>query len=179
MVPMVLKRTSYYLWGQDNWNEVQLGHVMPLALVSVSHNAYGIINGTILFLLSIWLKWSAAWFLVMCWIWCLHKQHVMQMALSIESLHLLGQDNWNEMQCDFSGHVMPLALMLASHDDHQYCQTNHYISYIKTIKMRRNMTFLIMWHNCHWHWHIMMPLVLVSLSVLHDFCSIINGTITF
>ena len=50
-VTMALKMTFYSL-GEDNWNEVQLVHVMPLALVSVSHDADGIINGTIPFLMS-------------------------------------------------------------------------------------------------------------------------------
>ena len=45
-----------YSLSQDNWNEVQLGHVMPLALVSVSHDADGIINGTIPFLIAKWLN---------------------------------------------------------------------------------------------------------------------------
>ena len=31
-------------------------------------------------------------------------------------LHLLGQDNQNEMQHDIFGHMMPLALALASSD---------------------------------------------------------------
>ena len=29
---------------------------------------------------------------------------------------------------------------------------------------RCNMTFLAMWHSCHWHQHYLMPLVLVSLD---------------
>ena len=50
MVPMALK-IKFYSLGQDKWNEMQLGHDMPLALVSVSHNADGIISGNILFLM--------------------------------------------------------------------------------------------------------------------------------
>ena len=41
-----------YSLGQENLNEVKLGHVMPLALVSVSHDADGIINGTTALLMS-------------------------------------------------------------------------------------------------------------------------------
>ena len=44
-----------------NWNLLQLGHFMPLALVHVSHDADGIINDTIPFLVSIWSKWGTAW----------------------------------------------------------------------------------------------------------------------
>ena len=31
-------------------------------------------------------------------------------------MHFLSQDNENEVQLDFSGHVMPFILLLASHD---------------------------------------------------------------
>ena len=40
----------------------------------------------------------------------------MLMVLSMVPLHLLGQDDRNEVQHDLSGNVMPLALMFASHD---------------------------------------------------------------
>ena len=36
--------------------------------------------------------------------------------MPMASLHTFGQDDRNEVQHDFSGHVMPLALVLASHD---------------------------------------------------------------
>ena len=58
MVPMALKMKFYPL-GQDDSNEVQLGHVMPLALVPPSHGADDIINDTIAFLMSKWSKWAA------------------------------------------------------------------------------------------------------------------------
>ena len=41
--------------------------------------------------------------------------------------------------------------------------------------------FWVIWHNCHWHWHHLIPLVLVShdalgsVSVSHDTNSIMNG----
>ena len=38
------------------------------------------------------------------------------MALSMSQLHLLAQDDHNEMQHDFFGPVMLLALVQASHD---------------------------------------------------------------
>ena len=82
-------------------------------------------------------------FLVMCYHWHWHKQHVMLMALSMAQMHFLHQDEWNEVQHDLSGHVMPLALMLASHTAiSMHCQRNWFIPDIKTIKMRSNMTFL-------------------------------------
>ena len=40
----------------------------------------------------------------------------MLMALPNAPLQLLGQDDRNEVQHEISGHVIPLALMLASHD---------------------------------------------------------------
>ena len=51
MVLMALKMKFYPL-AQDNYGEVQLCHVMPLALVLLSHDADAIINGTIPFLMS-------------------------------------------------------------------------------------------------------------------------------
>ena len=38
------------------------------------------------------------------------------MALSAAPLHSLCPDNQSEVQYDVSGHVMPLELLLASHD---------------------------------------------------------------
>ena len=66
MVPVGLKMTSLHPLRQDNWNVAQLGHVIPVALVSESHDADGIINGTIAFLISKWLKWSEAWLFWSC-----------------------------------------------------------------------------------------------------------------
>ena len=63
-----------------------------------------------------WLKWGAAWHLVMCCHWHWYKQHVMIMALSMAQFNLLCQDDWNKMQHDFYGHAMPLALKLVLHD---------------------------------------------------------------
>ena len=58
---------------------------------------------------------------------------------------------------------------------HQHCQRNHYISYIKTIEVRGNMTFLscdtiaivisITWH--HEYWCHMMP---IGISVSVTWC---------
>ena len=49
---MALSITLLYALGQDNCNKVQLnffGHVMPLILLLVSHDANSVISGTILF----------------------------------------------------------------------------------------------------------------------------------
>ena len=100
MVWMASKMTFYFL-GLDNWNKVQLGHVMSLVLVSASLDADGIINSTIPFLMSKWLKWVAAWILIMCCHWHWNKQCVMLMALSKAPLHSLCPDDQYEMQNDF------------------------------------------------------------------------------
>ena len=42
---------------------------------------------------------------------------MMLMALSMEQLHLLAQNDQNEVQYEFFGHVMTLVLVLTSHDD--------------------------------------------------------------
>ena len=51
VMPMATSMAQLHFFSQDNQNEVQynfLGHVMLLKLVSVSHNANSVINGTIL-----------------------------------------------------------------------------------------------------------------------------------
>ena len=45
-----------------------------------------------------------------------NQHHVMPMASSIVPLHFLNQENQNEVQHDFSGHVMHSVLTLASCD---------------------------------------------------------------
>ena len=182
MVPMALKMKFYSL-GQDNWNEVQLGHDMPLALVSLSHDADGIINGTITVLTSMWLKWGAAWLLVMFCLWHWHKQHVMLVIFSITPLHWLGQGGWNEVQHNFFGHVMPFALMLASHDGISIVKETTTFFTSRPLKLGATwifwscntiaIAFGITW--CLWFWCHMMPFA--SVSVSHDVYSIINGTI--
>ena len=86
--------------------------------------------------------------------------------------HMSGQDDWNEVQNDFSGHVMPLAPIVASHDG---------LSIVKgttTFLRSRQLKWGAIWlfWSCHnGHWHHMIPLVLVS----HDAYSIINDIIIF
>ena len=116
MVPIALKMTSFSSLAQDNWNEVQLNHVMLVVVGSVSHDGGGIINGTIQFLCqNDWYEVQHD-FLVMCCHWHWHKRHVMLVALVMAPLHLIGQYDWNEAQHDFSAHTMVLGLMLVSYD---------------------------------------------------------------
>ena len=52
---MASSMAALHFLGQDDENEVKhdiSGHVIPLAPVSVSHNATSIVNGTIAFLKS-------------------------------------------------------------------------------------------------------------------------------
>ena len=97
------------------------------------------------------------------------------------SLHSTGQDDRNEVQHDFSGHVMPLALELASHN--AVSILNVTITFLRSRQSK--LEFLVMWHDYHWHWHHMMPLVLVSHDALgsvlvsDDANSIINGITVF
>ena len=46
MVPVALQMLSFHSLCKGNWKEVQLVNVMPLVQVSVSHDVYNIINGT-------------------------------------------------------------------------------------------------------------------------------------
>ena len=56
------------------------------------------------------------YFLVMWHHWHQHQHHMMLLALSIAPVHSLCPADQSEVQHDISGHVMSLALVLASHD---------------------------------------------------------------
>ena len=92
--PTVSSMAPFHLLG-GTW---LFGHLMPLVLVSVSHDVNSIINGTITFNRLSQLKWEAAWLLVT---WC-HWYHI-----GIRWCHWY--HHYHQM--------MPLALMLASCDD--------------------------------------------------------------
>ena len=96
-------------------------------------------------------------------------------------LYLLGQDDWDEVQHDFSDHVM--ALMLASHDAISIVKETTIILSSRQSKWDVSWLFWsydtiatgITW--CHCCWCHMMSLASVSLS--HNPYSIINGIIIF
>ena len=107
-------------------------------------------------------------------------------------LNSLDQDNQNEVQYEFFHHVLPLALVshdakhiihgdipflrlrwhkwsvmwLFNHVMPQHPQWHHWISYVKTIKMRCNMTFLVLWHHWEQPQHHVMLMVL-SMAPVH------------
>ena len=91
--------------------------------------------------------------------WC-HWHYIMPMVPSMASLNSLGHDDWNEVQHDFSGHVIPLASQHLWHHQWQNC-----LPHVKTIEMRFNSS--AMWHHWHWYWHCMIPTVL-SIVPLHS-----------
>ena len=112
-------------WNKTEWEHPPtwlLGHLMPLVLASVSHQANNIINCTIAFLRlwqlkrgEIWLFWSCNVIninngIIWCswhWCWCqavpLHwcQIHVLWTAPSEAPFYPLGQVDWNEMQHTF------------------------------------------------------------------------------
>ena len=84
---------------------------MPLMLVSVSHQANGVINGTIQLVRSRWPKgdghdfWSCdacdatdTSITIMWCHWHQHHHHVMPMETSMAPLHLFSQYNQNKVQ---------------------------------------------------------------------------------
>ena len=125
------------------------------------------------FLMSKWLTWccSMSFLLIYC-LWHWHGQHVMLMVLSMSQLHFLGQDDWKEVQHDFSGHNMPLALTLTSH--YAISNVKATTPFLMPIKQNKEQhDFLVMWHNFHHHchhmmsvvgWCLMMPLATVSIT---------------
>ena len=61
-------------------------------------------------------------------------------------LYSLGQDNWNEVQHDFFGHVIPLVLTLKLHDANSIVNAPLH-SLDQDDWMMCIMTFLVMWPN--------------------------------
>ena len=86
---------------RQRWNAVQgniFGHMTPVT----SHDDNGIINGTITFLMSWWLKWGPP------------SNDVDGIINS--TTEFLRSKYQNEVKQDFCGHVTPLVLVLAVHD---------------------------------------------------------------
>ena len=137
------------------------------------------------------------------WHWCLY--HMMLTPSSMAPLHLLGQDNQDEVQHDCFGHVMPLISTSILCD--VYGIVNGITAFLRSRQSKWGVTWLFgscettgtdisitWWWQCHqWHNCIsyknmiemvqqdvfghMMPLAQVFAS--HDADSIINGTIVF
>ena len=133
MVPVALKMTSFHSLGQDILNEMQIGYVMPLALVAVTwcwwHHQW---HHCIPYVKKIKMRyklpfWSCAAIEIdISSMWCWWHCHW--------PLHMLGQDDWNEVQHDFF--VIWYHLYW-----HQLNEWHQCIPYIKTIKMRCNISF--------------------------------------
>ena len=76
------------------------------------------------------------------------KQHVMLMALSVASLHLLGSRWLKSGATLFSGHIMPLTLILASHDASSIVKGT--TTFLTSQQSKWGATqFFVMWDNCH------------------------------
>ena len=102
--------------GEENWNEVchdSFAHVMLLAPVWASHYTDGNVNSTVLFARLRWLKQGTHDFSVT---WCKCWNHMTLMAALIQSLHLLVQDDQNEMQNEIFSYLTLLVLASASCD---------------------------------------------------------------
>ena len=112
--------------GQDSWNEVQhtyFGHIRPVVLAVASYHADGIINGTIpLFLvktfevrcnMNFWSCNTTGIGAGTMWCW----------VSSMAPLYSLAQDEWNEVEHNFSGHLDTIGT-----DTHiTWCQWYHCI----------------------------------------------------
>ena len=114
---MMLKASSMaplHLLGQNDRNAMQMtsGYVTPLALVSVPCDANDIINGTTAFVRLRQWKWGTLWLFWSCDHWHHSWHYVMLTALSMTPLHLLLQDNQNDVPHDF------LAMWHNSHGHH-------------------------------------------------------------
>ena len=131
MVPMALKMTSFYSLCQD---ELQLGHIMPFALVAVLCDADGIINGTISFLMSKWLKLGATLLfspcatigIVISSMWCQWHCQLHHCICQVNMIETRCNMTFLVMSCHWHqcwNHMMPSALSkVPLHSLHQEIQ---------------------------------------------------------
>ena len=147
-----------------NVEENIFGHVMPLMLVARSRNAKSVINGTIPFVRLWWSKGDAIW----------PFGHIMQLFLTLTScevddivnaqLHLLAQDDQNEVQHDaWSCNILWTCLGIPGCQWHQTGP----IVFLTSRKLKWDAAWFLSF----------MPLALALVS--HDANSTINGTIAF
>ena len=111
VVPMVLPMAPLYSLGPNDQNEVKhdfYSYVMPLIPPLLLRDANYITTGIILFIS--WRNLSKVWhdFLVIwcCWHQCEH--HMTLIALSVTPFHFLSQNDWNKVQHNLFGHVIPV-----------------------------------------------------------------------
>ena len=88
------------------------------------------------------------------------------MALSMVQLHLLAQEDQNEVQNDFLGYVVPLALVLAGHESNGI--KIGITAFLTSGQSKR---------DAAQSFGNLMPMALASVS--HDANSITNGTNAF
>ena len=160
-VPMALKITSFHSLCEDNQNRVQLGHIMPLALVLLSHDVNGIINSTIPFLMSEWLKWGATWLFGSCHAigtnvgikWChQHCQRYLYIPY-IKTINMRSNKTFLFMWCHWQSHwyhMMPMVSSMAPL--HSLGQGNE-------IEMWCGLLVIISITWCWWHcqWNYCIP----------------------
>ena len=89
----------------------------------------------------------------------------MPMVLSMVPLYSLGQNDQNEVQHDFFGHVMSLMMAFMS------CDANGVINGTITPLEKDN------WNEVQHHFWPLIPLALLLVSCYAN--SVVNGTITF
>ena len=142
---------------------------MSLMLVSVSHDANMVINGTIPSVRSKWSNWDAKW---------LFFGHVMPVAPTSVSCNdnsitaFVQSKNQNEVQQDIFGHMVHLVLAL------ELCDVDGFLNgttaFVGTGWSNGDATWLFdQW--CHWHcsWQHMIPMEQDNWNeVEHNFLAI-------
>ena len=94
-------------WSNETWHGF-FSHMIPLVPASASHDANNIVNGTIAFVRLTWLKQGVTWLSWSCdtisasvgVMWhCWYQLFHYKVLSSVASLHSLGWDNQNKVQC--------------------------------------------------------------------------------
>ena len=82
--------------------------------------------------------------------WCWHRHHVMLTLLPVAPLCFLDQDDQTKVQHYTFGHLIPMVLSQASCDAYTaICGTIDFL-WSKWLKWGETWFYLVMW--CHWQW---------------------------
>ena len=113
---MALSMAPFSSLGQDDWNKVK--HYILVMWCQCWHYMTHMASSMapLYLLFQVDLNVMQYEFSVIWHFWHCHPHHLMPMILSMGLIYSLGQANWNNAQCNFFGHFMPLMILSVSHE---------------------------------------------------------------
>ena len=169
-------KTAFLRSRQLKWGTKQLcGNLMPFTLAWVSYAANSIINDTTAFLS---LRQLAVQLRIMWCYWCWHQCHKKPMLSSMAPLHSLDQWQWKwgVIRLFWPSDTTGAGIGISWYQYHY--QWHHCIPSVKMIKMRCNMTFLVMWPNKVAYFEVLHYCTYVGPKLLHIYVKL-HPTATF